>query len=330
MNLEKLSIVLRDQPAYRFKQAQQAIFRDFIDDWQKVTVLPVSLRVELNQQCPLGINGQLTESASQDTAKAVVVFDDGAKVETVLLKHQDGRRTVCVSSQVGCPLACTFCATGQMGFKRDLMAEEIVEQLLFFGRQLKINNERISNVVFMGMGEPFLNYDQVIKAIRIINDPDGLNVGIRHVSISTVGITSGINKLARENLQVNLAISLHAPDEVLRTKLVPANRKYPIKAILPAVDQYIKKTRRRVMFEYLLIRGVNDSANHAQKLAKLMNRPLCFVNLITYNATGLYQTSTAQATQNFKRVLERAGVAVTQRHRFGRDLKAACGQLATD
>ena len=189
---------------------------------------------------------------------------------------------------------------------------------------------RVTNVVFMGMGEPFLNYDDVLEAIRILNDKNGFNLGARHISISTIGITEGIEKLAKEKLQINLAISLHAPNNNLRSKLMPINKKYPIEKILAAVDDYIKKTKRRVMFEYLMIDGVNDSPAQAKELAKLLKKPLYFINLISFNPIGhsKFKPSPGWKIKKFKEVLEKAGMAVTQRYRFGREIKAACGQLA--
>lgn len=246
------------------------------------------------------------------------------------MHHGDGRNTVCVSSQVGCPLACKFCATGKMGFKRGLTAMEIIQQVIFFARLLKKEKKKITNVVFMGMGEPFLNYDNVMEAIRVMNDKNGLNIGARHISISTVGITEGIKNLAKEGLQINLAISLHAPSNELRSKIIPANNKYPIGPILRSVDEYIRKTKRKVMFEYLLIDGVNDSDSCALELAKIMKKPLYFLNLILYNPTGDFKPSSAKRLAFFRKILGREGIRFVQRYRFGQDIKSACGQLATN
>jgi 23S rRNA (adenine2503-C2)-methyltransferase len=243
------------------------------------------------------------------------------------MKHED-RNTVCVSSQVGCALGCLFCATGKMGFKRNLEVFEIVEQVLFFARYLKKTKDKVTNVVFMGMGEPFLNYGNVLGAIKILNDKEGFNLGARKFSISTVGITEGIEKLAEEKLQINLAISLHASNNKLRSNLIPANKKYGIEKILKKVNEYIKKTNRKVMFEYLMIKDLNDSNESAKELAFLMEKPLYFVNLISYNPTGDFQPSSKETIQKFKSILEKEGVYVTERYRFGREIKAACGQLA--
>jgi len=328
MNLDNLYKILADQPKYRVKQCKEAIFKKLISDWSQASNLSLDLRERLNAECPLVINGQIFKSTDKDTSKALITLADGLQVETVLLSHSDGRHTVCVSSQVGCPMKCQFCATGQLGLKRKLNYNEIIEQVLFFARILKKEDIRVSNVVFMGMGEPFLNYDQVIKAIKYLNDSEGLEIGARHISISTCGIIDGIEKLSHEKLQVNLAISLHAPNDKLRSELMPINKAHPIKKLLMAVDKYIKKTGRRVMFEYLMIKGVNDSVDQAKELAQIMAKPLYLVNLIAYNPTEVFQASDAKTINNFKNILSQAKVAVTQRYTFGQDIDAACGQLA--
>ena len=332
MDLNKLKEILKDEPAFRLTQARELIFRQLIENWSAARGLPQPLRDRLAKEFPLGIAAQILFSEKDDAAKAVITLDDGQKIETVLMIHKDKRNTVCVSSQVGCPMACIFCATGKMGFKRNLATSEIVEQVLFFARYLKKKNQKIDNIVFMGMGEPFLNYDAVLEAIRTINAKDGLNIGARHISISTVGIIDGIEKLANEPLQVNLAISLHAPNDRLRAKIVPANEKYSIDLILRTVYRYVEKTNRRVMFEYIMIDGLNDSDAQARELATLIKErlslKLAFVNLITYNPTGDFQPSKPERVKKFRQIIEEQNVEVTERFRFGREIKAACGQLA--
>ncbi|OGF33550.1 hypothetical protein A2316_03525, partial [Candidatus Falkowbacteria bacterium RIFOXYB2_FULL_38_15] len=234
-------------------------------------------------------------------------------------------------SAVGCPVGCLFCATGKIGFKRNLEAMEIVSQVLLVARFLKKENERVDGVVFMGMGEPFLNYDNVIGAVYIINSNDGLNIGARHISISTVGIIEGIKKIIKEPLQINLAISLHAPNDRLRSEIIPANKKNYLKNIMESVDRYIEATNRRVMFEYLMIDKINDSLKDARELVELFNKmdnQLFFVNLISYNPTGVFRPSTTEQVKKFKDYLTKAGITVTERQRFGRGIKGACGQLA--
>lgn len=328
MDLTQFQKLFEDQPKYRLGQAKKALWQDLIESWSKALVLPVALREELKKKCPIEISGETFISKDKNTVKALLNLADGLKVETVLMRHKDRRNTVCVSSQVGCPLGCSFCATAKMGFKRGLESLEIVAQVLFFGRYLKKINERVTNIVLMGMGEPFLNYQKVIEAIKVLNDKDGFNLGARHFSISTVGLVEGIEALAKEKLQINLAISLHAPNNELRSKLMPINKKYPIEKVLKAVDDYIEKKRRRVMFEYIMIKDLNDSEEEARALARLMKKPLYFVNLISYNQTGIFEPSLSSKIKRFKEILEKEGIVVTQRYRFGQDVEAACGQLA--
>ena len=329
MDYKKFQQSFDSEPKYRLEQTQKILFQDLIKNWQEAIGLPLALRKKLNKEFPIEILAETFISKDKNTIKTLITLEDGLKVETVLMRHADKRNTVCVSSQVGCPMNCSFCATGKMGFKRNLETWEILEQILFFARYLKIINEKITNVVFMGMGEPFLNYQNVMGAIKILNDKNSFNLGARHISISTVGVTEGIERLADENMQINLAISLHAPDNETRSKIMPANKKYPIEKILNAVDEYIKKTNRQVMFEYLMLKGINDSEEHAKALAKLLRKPLYMVNLIAYNPTGIYDPSPASQIKKFKEVLENAGITVTQRHEFGQDIGGACGQLAT-
>ncbi len=338
MNLDKVKIILEKEPVFRLKQIKKAVFDELIDNWAEATTLSLELRQKLESASSiyeLTVEKELT-SKDGGTSKVLLSAQDGSKIEAVLMRHgtadspQTGRNTVCISSQVGCSVGCQFCATGQLGFKRNLSDWEMVEQVLFFAKILKKEQKRVDNVVFMGMGEPFLNYDNVLSAVKIINDQRGLSLGARHISISTCGVVEGIKKFTDEDLQVNLAISLHAANNALRSKLVPLNKKYPIEMILAAVDDYIKKTRRKVMFEYLMIAGVNDSEKDAEDLAKLSKRPLCFVNLISFNPIGHsdFKPSSSERIKRFKEILVGLGVFVTQRHEFGKEIKGACGQLA--
>jgi len=330
MNLSKLSSILQVEPKYRFAQVNKAIWQDFISHWQEVSSLPKNLREQLEEECPLEIPAEIDKNKSHNkSVKALITLYDGEAVETVLIRQKDKRNTVCVSSQVGCPLACEFCATGNFGFRRDLKSEEIVEQVIFWSRYLKAEKkgEKVDNIVFMGMGEPFLNYAEFIKAAKFLNNPETLNIGSRRMSVSTAGITEGIKRLAGEKLQINLAISLHAANDILRRDLMPIAKKYNLHDITKAVDNYITKTGRRVMFEYLMIKGENDSDKDAYELVKLMRKPLYLVNLIPYNPTGRFKPSTRERVEKFKKILEEASVAVTVRLSFGADINAACGQL---
>ena len=365
MNLDKLEKIFESEKPFRLKQVKQAIFRDLIEGWDEATTLPLTLREQLKKEVPLEIRAEIFKDKDGQSAKALIVLEDGLEVETVLMRHKSGavgssspathsipvsagaetpastrsqsrqlpsagfRNTVCVSSQVGCPLGCTFCATGDMGFRRNLSASEIVEQVLLWARWLKKENQRVGNVVFMGMGEPFLNYDNVFEAIKILNDDNLLGIGARHISISTVGIIEGIERMAEDMPQINLAISLHAPDDTLRQKLMPIDKKYPLAEIISTAKDYVAKTNRKLMFEYIMIKGVNDSEEQARQLVNLLDNRLFFVNLIAYNPTGIFEPSSPGQIKKFKDVLEKAGIQALQRYRFGQDVKGACGQLAS-
>lgn len=330
MNLEKLSDILKDEPKFRYAQVNKALWQEYISSWEEASNLPKVLRETLAADCPLEIKAEVFKSKEgPKSLKALITLADGEAIETVLIRQKEARNTVCVSSQAGCPLGCAFCATGMNGFSRNLTAEEIVEQVLFWERYLKTEGrgEKIDNLVFMGMGEPFLNYTEFIKAVKFLNNPETFNIGARRLSVSTVGITEGIKRLAGEQLQINLAISLHAAFDNLRQSLIPVAKKYPLHEIFRAVDNYITKTGRRVMFEYLMIKGVNDTDKDALELVKLMKKPLYLVNLIPYNATGKFKSSDRERIDAFKKILEDNGVPATVRLSFGSNIDAACGQL---
>jgi len=331
MDLTKLDDILENEKPFRRRQVMRAIFRELITSFEEATSLSLDLRKKLENTCSLDINAESFESKDKNTTKALITLSDGKKIESVLMLHTGNRSTVCVSSQVGCPIGCLFCATGKMGFYRNLTVYEILEQVLFFARYLKEKGDKkITNIVFMGMGEPFLNYENVLKAIRIINDGQCFNIGSRKISVSTSGIIEGIRSMANEDLQVNLSISLHAPNSVLRGKLMPINKKYDLKDVLLAVDDYIKKTSRKVMYEYVMLKGINDTIECADELIKIFKkRHLVMINLIIYNPTGDYKPSNAETVKIFKEHLEKNGIFVTQRYEFGQAINAACGQLAS-
>jgi len=329
--LEKLEKILKDEPDFRLKQAKRAVYHELILDWDRATNLSLALREKLKKECPLEIKYKLYFSKDKNTIKALIELEDKNKIEAVLMLHSDKRATVCVSSQAGCPLNCVFCATGQGGFKRNLTPGEILDQVLIFSRYLKENFKparNITNIVFMGMGEPFLNYDNVWKALKIINHGEGFNIGARKISISTAGIIEGIKKMSDEKLQVNLSISLHASNDELRKKLMPVAEKYPLKKLIKSIDDYIAKTSRKVMFEYLMIKDVNDAMENAEQLSKFLNRPLYMINLIPYNPTGKFKPSDKKTIKLFKDYLEKRGIFTTQRYEFGQGIDAACGQLS--
>ena len=341
MNLEKIEHLLADEPPYRLKQIEKALYKDLIESWNDVTVLPVELRGKLEKEIPITFDFDTAASLKSNSIKVIMRLPDGLNVESVLMKHKGGRNTVCVSSQVGCPLNCIFCKTGKIGYIRNLNHYEIIEQVLFFSYYLKktsssVKKERslktretVKNIVFMGMGEPFLNYDNVIKAIRFLNEKDKFNIGARHISVSTAGIPEKIIKFSSENLQVNLAVSLNSPDDKIRRKIMPIAQKYPVKKIIDEVKSYIEKTNRRVMFEYIMIKDLNDSDTLAQQLIKLLGGILCFINLIPYNSEDCdLKPTPRKRIDRFRSILENGGIAVTELFRFGEDINAACGQLA--
>jgi 23S rRNA (adenine2503-C2)-methyltransferase len=261
------------------------------------------------------------------TIKYLFELPDATRVETVLMSD-DGRKTVCISTQAGCAMNCAFCATGRLKLQRNLTAAEIVDQVACILR----DKHKISSVVYMGMGEPLENYDAVMRSVRMLNHPDGYNIGIRHLTISSCGISPAIVRLADENIQPRLAVSLNAPANPLRTKLMPINKKYPIESIILAVETYQAKTRRRVTFEYVLIKELNDGVIQARMLAKLVAGLKCNVNLIEYNphAGCRFAASDRTAIAGFARTLGAAGIETTVRYKRGRKIKAACGQLGAD
>ena len=331
MDIRKIDEILKDEKPFRKKQVFRSIYKELVVDWDQATSLSLDMRGRLKDSCSLDIEAVMMASEDKNTRKALITLHDGQKIETVLMLHEGDRSTVCVSCQVGCPMGCAFCATGKMGLLRNLATYEILEQVLFFARMLKKEGKKeITNVVFMGMGEPFLNYDNVFEAVRIINDGNCFNIGSRKISISTCGIIEGIKRMAEEDMQVNLSISLHAPNDELRTKLMPINAKYPLLELLEAVDDYIEKTSRKVMYEYVMLKGINDTLECAEQLVKLFRkRSLSMINLIVYNPTGKFEPSETETVKDFKRFLETHGVFVTQRYEFGQAINAACGQLAS-
>ncbi|MFH1284510.1 MAG: 23S rRNA (adenine(2503)-C(2))-methyltransferase RlmN [Candidatus Peregrinibacteria bacterium] len=331
MDFEKLKEALESEPAFRLKQCRRAVYGEFVDSWKQATNLPKGLIEALEKSVPLAINAEIFESRDKKTAKALVTLEDGNKIEAVLMRHNDGRNTVCVSSQAGCGMGCDFCATGKLGLKRNLTTSEIIDQVIIFERYLKPSGQRVTNVVFMGMGEPMANFENVMAAIKILNDKDSFNIGARRISVSTCGIIGGIKRLAEFPLQVNLAVSLHAPNTELRSRIMPINKSFNIDRLMRALNNYLDKTGRKIMIEYVLLKGVNDSGQHAKELADLLKKSLgglFMVNLIPYNKTEKYNPPDGKDIFNFKAILENTGIEVSQRHRFGHDIEGACGQLA--
>ena len=321
------------EPAYRAKQIWQMIYKQLVSSPADFSNMPKDLRQKLDEQyCfePLTVEKDLKSSDGQTNKLLFRLWDDRL-IESVLMRYRE-RNTICISTQVGCPMNCAFCATGQMGFTRNLSAGEIVAQILYFARMLKAEGLKLTNIVVMGMGEPFHNYDAVMKALDIINDPDGMQFGERRITISTVGIIPRIEQFTNAHRQINLAVSLHAPSNTIRDQIIPANRKYPLDDLLLACKNYTEKTGRRITFEYALIHGLNDNYENAMALSRRLKGMLCHVNLIPLNSTGKYEGSGSNHDRvtSFKSVLDRNGIPCSVRLKRGIDIGAGCGQLASE
>jgi len=356
------------QPGYRAKQIWRWLYVNRVASPDEMTNLPKPLRARLTAETRIGALTPIAHQQSQDGETVKWLFEipppsipprggeaasppvgrseggptsppvggtegetEGGppvQIETVLMNYHQ-RRTVCISSQAGCGMGCTFCATGHMGLQRNLSAGEIVAQVLFVARELAREGQTLSNVVLMGMGEPLANYDAVMTALRRLIDPDGFNMGQRRISLSTVGLPQAIRRFSREGLQVNLAVSLHAASDMLRDALVPINRRYPLDPLLAACHDYVAQTNRRISFEWALIRGVNDSPEQASILTKRIRGLLCHVNLIPLNPTTRYPgaPSSPEQVDAFCAELEDYGIPTTVRVRRGIDIQAGCGQL---
>lgn len=313
-------------PAFRGRQIAAALYRRQARTWDALTELPKDLRSTLAGRHELAPCRVRTAAESPDgTVKYLISLPDDEVVESVFLPYP-GRTSVCISSQVGCPMACSFCATGTEGLARNLTAGEIVDQVLLLQ---SLHAERISHVVLMGMGEPLLNYPSVLKAVRLLNAEVG--IAMRHITVSTVGVVPNILKLADEDLQLTLAVSLHAATDPLRSELVPLNDRYPVARLLDACRTYTDRTRRRITFEYVLLGGVNDGDEQAHALGRLLRgMPLVSVNTIPYNTTDVasrYKRPDAQAQRRFREIVASYGVTITQRQERGHRIAAACGQL---
>ena len=356
LDLSSLTTLLKvwNEPAYRARQIWQGLYQHLYNSPEQFTNLSHLLRARLAAELdftPLKPKLYLDSSDGQ-TRKTLFELHDGHVIEAVLMRYGDpadsphprplspgergergegkNRRTLCISTQAGCAMGCVFCATGQMGFKRQLSSGEIIAQVLYYARMLREENQTVTNIVLMGMGEPFHNYDNTMAAIDRLNDPDGFNFGARRFTLSTVGLAPQIRRFADEKRQVNLAISLHAADDEERVKMLPVNKRYNIEEVIEACKYYVEKTNRRITFEWALIHGVNDTPEVAQKLAARLKGLLCHVNAIPLNPTAGYNGRATSRTRaaRFKASLEQAGVPCTIRMRRGIDIAAGCGQLA--
>lgn len=332
-SLDELTMLMRvwGEPAYRARQVWEWLYQHKVTDFEAMQNLPKALRARLAEEFRISTLESVTELQSSDgqTVKRLWRLPDGQVIESVLMEYDGHRRTACISTQAGCAMGCVFCATGQMGFARHLTSGEIVEQALVFARQLDAEGERLSNVVLMGMGEPLHNYDATLEAVARLNDEQGLNIGQRHITLSTVGLVPQIRQFADEHLQVGLAISLHAATDEERSQLLPVNRRWPISELIDAVRYYVEQTGRRVTFEWALIAGENDTEAQAHRLGKILRGLKCHVNLIPLNPTEGYsgRPSDPARVQAFQDVLREYRVGSTVRVRRGIDIQAGCGQL---
>jgi 23S rRNA (adenine2503-C2)-methyltransferase len=347
LTYSQLAQVLADwgEPRFRADQVWRWLYRSLANDYASMTNLPTQLRARLAAETDLSLITPLTEEESPTgkTSKVLFSLRDGHTIESVLMRYRD-RTTACISTQVGCAMGCTFCATGQGGMSRNLTAGEIVAQLLYFARELRqaeiaeatalgtktsLPEHPVTNVVLMGMGEPLANYNPTLQAIETLVDERGYNLGARQFTLSTVGLVPGIRRLAATGLPINLAVSLHAADDGLRNQLLPISQRYPLADLMPAVRDYVDTTGRRVTIEYALIDRVNDDPSQAQQLAALLHNLLCHVNLIPLNPTpgSSLRPSPRERVNAFRDVLFGLGISTTVRMRRGIDIEAGCGQL---
>ncbi len=351
LNPDEIAHLLKkwNEPAYRAKQIWQGLYQHLYDSPEQFTNLPKPLRARLAEQVtfsPFKVK-IYQDSSDGSTRKTLFELPDKNLIEAVLMRYGDpadnpqitasptgrgakNRRTLCISTQAGCAMGCVFCATGQMGFKRHLSSGEIIAQVMYYARMLKQENQNVTNIVLMGMGEPFHNYDNTMAAIDRLNDPAGYNFGARRFTISTVGLVPMIRRFADEKRQVNLAISLHAADDEARLSMLPINKKYKIDEVIAACHYYVSQTGRRVTFEWALIHGVNDTPEVARKLASKLKGLLCHVNAIPLNPTAGFEgrATDRQRAAQFKETLEQIGIPCTIRMKRGIDIQVGCGQLA--
>ena len=326
-------ITVHTLPSYRTLQFNKAVYQDYIASFDALSTWPKDLRESLKQDVAFSTLTSIKEQTSEDTKTIKIVFErtsDGRRFETVLMRHDDGRNTVCVSSMIGCPVGCTFCATGSMGFLGNLSASEIVDQVLHIARLLKKENQTVTNIVFMGMGEPLLNLDAVEDAIAVFTSPEKMGMSDRRITISTSGITNKLQELFQHGYKGRLALSLHAPTQTLREQIMPIAKKYPLPELLREISGYAKHMNKRVSYEYILIDGVNDTVSCARQLVRIMDPKLSHINLIPYNpVVGVsYTRSSNFSIYAFAAVLEKYHIQHTIRVTMGDDIKAACGQLA--
>ena len=330
---DEISAILpKGKEKYRGEQIFRWIHERGVDSFDEMSNLPKSFRDEIGLLFSIGALKNLSVVTSEDNSTNKFLWElfDGHRIESVIIRDE-GRITACISSQAGCKMACTFCRTGGMGFKRNLSSGEIVDQLIKMTQFLKKTDEDITNVVFMGMGDPLDNLDDVLKAIEIIKMEIGISIGMRKITVSTCGIVPGIQLLARKHKKIGLAISLNAAENDVRTMLMPINRRYPLDQLIAAAKEYVRLTKRRITFEYILIAEVNDSADHAKKLLTLARKIPCKINLIVFNEfeNSPYKSPSPDMVEEFQNILTDGHITAFIRKSKGTDILAACGQLAT-
>lgn len=314
---------------YRVDQLYQQYYKNNIASWNELTTWPLDLREKLKDSIPFSKLKDFKDFISSDrqTIKSVAFTEEGYPVETVLMKSNK-RNTLCISCMSGCPAGCTFCATGQMGFNKKLDSQEIIDQVLYFKRK---RNVKITNIVFMGMGEPMLNFENVVEAIEVLTDPKKIGMGRRRITVSTVGYIEQLREFLKKDLGVKIAISLHAPDQALREALMPTVApNNPIDELLNLLNNFQEETNKKITYEYLLIKDINDSPEHAKRLARLIRGQIALVNLIRFNPSPgiIFEPSTKKSIEEFQKILNEKKVNNTLRHSYGDDINAACGQLA--
>lgn len=321
-NLKELEAEL-DLPKFRVKQIYHWIHKKRAKSFDEMTSLPMDLRDEISKKYSISTPKVVKMAESKDkSVKYLLELEDGNNIETVHMSDPYGRITVCVSSQIGCPFGCSFCATGKMGLIRNLTTSEILSQIYLSGN--------VNNIVFMGMGEPFLNYDAVMKAVYILNSKDGLEIGARKITISTVGIPDGIKRLALEPIQVRLAVSLNSAEDRVRSSIMPVNQKYPLAELRSAIVDYQEKTGRRITFEYVMLKDINDTKDALSSLMRFSSGLDVNINLIPFNVHDeKFASSTPYTISEFIRILKKSGFEAVKRASHGADIAAACGQLAT-
>ena len=318
-----------DLPKYRVTQFNQKYYKEYISSFDELTTWPKDLREKLKEEIPFSklVFQSLNSSKDGSTQKVLFKTTQGNYIESVLIKEKK-RNTVCVSCMSGCPVGCIFCATGQMGLNESLDSQQILDQILYFARYLKLKNEKITNIVYMGMGEPLLNLENVSRSVLAITDNDKMAFSKRRVTVSTSGYVQYLRSFIAKNLGVKLAISLHAPNQKLRDFLMPhVSKSNSINNLFKVLDRYVEKTNKRVTFEYVLLRDINDSIDNAKELANLLKGKLCLVNLINYNENECLPFKKSKNTLLFKKILEERGIACTIRKSLGEEIKGACGQL---